>query len=242
MNLKSLHIALRTYALALSLALGPSLVPLLLSYLASKPPRTSNYQASKLRRLLRVHLGLDGFALALSLSVGAGAAIREFWRLLDVPNLSQPRPNGWRLALSDLQKTFIANTLSSSAGILLLHSGRGRSSRRSIASPGGPSAASLSIHAIKKSNTSNLTLVLFIRAVDAVLQALLHQCSTRADQTRVQDVTKVGSVAKVDATKQIRSLTSEVDALVFWACSARYLSSSSPLFRGYVSSLSFFSG
>ena len=226
--MKPLQIALRTYALVLSLSLGPSLVPLLLSHLVSKPSRTSDYQASKLRRLLRVHLGLDGFALALSLSVGAGAAIREFWRLLDVPTHSQSTPNRWRLALSDSQKTFIANALSSSAGILLLHSGSGRRSRRSIASPGAPQAASF--HAIKKSNALNFTLVLFIRAVDAVLQASLHRCLTHADQARVQGVAKVGSVAKV-ATKQIRSLTSKVDALVFWACSARYLSSPSPFLR-----------
>jgi len=219
--MKSLQIALRTYALALSLSLGPSLVPFVLSHLVSKPSRTSNYQAPKLRRLLRVHLGLDGFALALSLSVGVGAAIREFWRLLDVPTRRNLTQNRWRLALSDSQKTFIANGLSSSAGILLLHSGCGRRWRRNVASPGGPSAATLSIHAAKKSNALNLTLVFFIRAVDAVLQALLHRCSTHAVQARVQDVAKVGSVAKVEATKHMRSLTSKVDALVFWACSAR---------------------
>lgn len=71
------QIALRTYALALSLSLGPSLVPFVTTLLTGTKPLHANYPA--LQRLLKRELGYNGFAFAFTVSVGGGAALHHIW-------------------------------------------------------------------------------------------------------------------------------------------------------------------
>ncbi len=67
------QIALRTYLLALSLSLGPSLVPAL-----STPTPGVTLNKFRLIRILRRELSLDGFAFAMTLAVGGGALLRKY--------------------------------------------------------------------------------------------------------------------------------------------------------------------
>jgi hypothetical protein len=71
------QIALRTYALALSLSLGPALVPFVTALLTGTKSVHANYPA--LQRLLKRELGYNGFAFAFTVSVGGGAALHQFW-------------------------------------------------------------------------------------------------------------------------------------------------------------------
>jgi hypothetical protein len=79
------QIALRTYALALLLSLGPSLssfiVPIFSKLINVKIKRSSTkMDLATLKRVIRRELGHDGFAFSVTLSVAGGAAIRDLFR------------------------------------------------------------------------------------------------------------------------------------------------------------------
>ncbi len=76
-----LHIALRTYALSLSLSLGPSL----LSPLLSRKARDGRLKA--LASVLQRELGISGFAFAMSVGVGGGSALKYFWDVWEDQNI-----------------------------------------------------------------------------------------------------------------------------------------------------------
>lgn len=71
------QVALRTYALALSLSLGPSLVPFVTAPFTGTKSFHANYPA--LQRLLKRELGYNGFAFAFTVSVGGGVALHHLW-------------------------------------------------------------------------------------------------------------------------------------------------------------------
>jgi hypothetical protein len=244
-----LQIALRTYALSLSLSLGPSLIPFVSSRITSKPsPRTS---LQTLKRVLRREFGLDGFAFATTVCVGGGAAISHLWDASRSPNqqthaIPGPPKSAWTIRkqihtylqapkLTSYQKTFLANMISSSFGILLLQAGYQRS-RRLRRGRGAPDLGVLHSEASTQTNgalpTLDLTLLLLVRAVDALLQAYIHDATRPA---RLQNgfernpfplpTSTRDTLLKEDAkpTKLVHNLTSRIDAFVFWACSARYI-------------------
>ncbi|KAF5370237.1 hypothetical protein D9615_010073 [Tricholomella constricta] len=234
------QVALRTYALSLSLSLGPSLVPFITSLLSANPSHKTGLQA--LRRVLRRELGFDGFAFAMTLSVGGGAAIRRLWRALD--DTPRKHPDSLqevaRLNLSLAQKTFISYILSSSIGILLLQAGRRRSYRlrRDLTSPNviipltPPTPVISSSQASPRtSDTLDLTLLLLVRAVDAFLQNLILKTTGqpatkehRSDHPSTEDgLAEESSMKEKSKQDAANTLTSHIDAFVFWACSARIM-------------------
>jgi hypothetical protein len=243
------QIILRTYALSLSLSLGPSLIPFISSRITSKPsPRTS---LPALKHVLRREIGLDGFAFAITVCVGGGAAIRQLWHTPDSPaQEARSIPpvsvrTVWRqcntylqtLKLTSYQRTFVANMLSSSLGVLLLQAGYRRSRRLK----GVRDSSNLQMphpDASTRTNrilpTLDLTLLLLVRAMDAVLQSSIHRATQPAQ--RVSDKAGRSSFTEPSLMRDklpkenaepdkllVRGLTSRTDAFVFWACSARYI-------------------
>ncbi|KAG5635571.1 hypothetical protein H0H81_010756 [Sphagnurus paluster] len=228
-----IQVALRTYVLSLSLSLGPSLVPFLTAFLTAKSSKTPQ----QLRRVLRRELGFDGFAFAMTLCVGGGAAVQQLWRALD-DDIPKQRPTSIRdhiraqLALLDLSHahiTFISNVLSSSFGILLLQAGRRRAYqlRNRLVSPNTiitPPTPSLSpAQSFRTSDTLDLTLMLVVRAVDSLLQTFIRK-TTEETAIEGRTLTDPEFVKEASTKENIgRILTSRIDALVFWACSARIM-------------------
>jgi hypothetical protein len=235
------QIALRTYALSLSLSLGPSLVPFAASrFTSAKGPPTS------LKRVLGRELAVDGFAFAVTLSVAGGAAIRRLWSILGhdyedgaislAPLLQRFRP-AWRrlrasitqLDVSSVQKTFLSNILSSSIGIILLQAGR----QRALKLRNGVSLSAQAAQADRTSPTLDLTLLLLVRAVDSVLQNFIRKT---VDPVRpklagycegpISEITEklLSEKVKQNSNQRVQTLTSRIDGFVFWACSARYVS------------------
>jgi len=233
------RVTLRTYVLSLSLSLGPSLIPFIHSRITSKPSTRTSLSA--LKRVLRRECGLDGFAFAITVCVGGGAAIRQLWHILDLPTQQAPsipipqqsvrttrrqiNAGIQTLKLTSYQKTFLANILSSSLGVLLLQAGYRRSRRLR----GSSNCGAASTRTNRALPTLDLTLLLFVRAADAIFQALIrsttqpaHQASRKSGQNSSAGHTLFRNKLKENA-KSSNLLTSRIDAFVFWACSARYI-------------------
>ncbi|PFH54481.1 hypothetical protein AMATHDRAFT_134596 [Amanita thiersii Skay4041] len=240
------QIALRTYALALSFSLLPSLIPFLAAFVTKK--RTSKTGLPGLKRVLRREFGHDGFAFSVTLAVGGGALIRHLWResedgnqqVLPAQNTSSKTspiiPCPW-ISLHSLcylrhltvaQKTFLSYVFSSTFGVLLLQAGRRRflRMRRLRSLPDGNLKDG-------PSPTLDLTLLLAVRAIDAILQAFILRASAPKplipqniyQHTPHPDLVKVLLQSERDkqTTRERQRLTSRIDALIFWACSARIM-------------------
>ncbi|KAG6857568.1 hypothetical protein H0H87_000167 [Tephrocybe sp. NHM501043] len=212
--------ALRTYALSLSLSLGPSLLPFLAALITAKTSHRTGFKA--LIRVLRRELGLDGFAFAMTLSVGGGAALSELWRFhVDDAKQSEP-PKGHNKSLTQVsspKRTFIVNVVSSTFGILLLQAGRRRAYliRQGLLVPittlpfTPPTPVSGSN--VRISDTLDLTLLLLVRAVDSFLQVLIRTDATKKDYVVPPEV----DPSKTRGTEEAAVLfTSRIDAFVFW--------------------------
>jgi len=264
------QIALRTYALALSLSLGPSLVPFVVNLLSSRSKTSSKTNAITLKRVLSRELGHDGFAFAVTLSVAGGAAVRKYlWRTLqqgsdNVDPEKEPAEDGtersalrnvlrifsrvkrFLLDLSPTQQTFLSFLFSSSIGILLIQAGRQRSTRLQLARRAATTTSlatstsplthpALRAAVDRTSPTLDLTLLLLVRAVDSILQTFILQKpvppSSPDLKSSVSDkhpephiISQKLEKERVKRENEMRQQwTSQVDALVFWACSARYV-------------------
>ncbi|KAJ6610906.1 hypothetical protein B0H10DRAFT_1810845 [Mycena sp. CBHHK59/15] len=218
------QVAIRTYSISLFLSLGPSLIP----FVTSGPSK--KYSKHALKRVLAREFGLGGFAFSITLAVGGGSLIRELWRALDEfgPDASESETvtiaaaaaklKAWRsaLKLSSPQKTFVANIVSGTAGLLLLQAGR----RRSKSTPSnGPSGYA--------SRTLDLTLLLLVRALDAAVQSFVAKQSVTTHERDGVD-SLLSQNPQTDRQKRISSLkrqtlTTQIDSLIFWACSARIM-------------------
>jgi len=244
------QIALRTYAVALSLSLGPSVAPFITAICFPQARSSSRTNFAALKRVLRRELGHDGFAFAITLSVAGGAALRRYlWCALrdqdEYPysnsanngqdsNLSSNILNGLKRCVSWLtpvQQTFLSYFLSSTVGIFLIQAGRERTLRL---------CARHSQTTTSTSPTLDLTLLVLVRAVDSLLQTFIlrrqvshvvvsngkgsdHRQKTHA-AVEPQHVYERLEREKVKRENNMRQQwTSQVDAFVFWACSARYL-------------------
>ncbi|KAF8350059.1 hypothetical protein F5887DRAFT_1223544 [Amanita rubescens] len=185
------YVALRTYSLALSLSLSPSLLPFLVDLVTKR-----RLSLSTIKRILTRELRYDGFASAITVALAGGNAIR----CLAASRLSTL----FRTQLTPSQKTFISTLLSSAVGLALLQSGRRR--WRRLQRPG--------MISLSRDSTLDLTMLLFVRALDVLLQLSI---------SRVQ-LPRLEPPPSEKERQDRRSLTSRVDAFIFWACSARQAS------------------
>lgn len=190
-------VALRTYALALSLSLGPALVPFV--------TRLHNgLDSAKLGRVLRREFGHNGFAFSITLAVAGGAFLKKTWA------------KSKKHFLSPEHETFVANTISASVAIFLLQRRHRRRARRDATSP-----------------TLDLTLLLLVRAMDSLVQSFVMRSSASGINPQIADF-KDGLLPQVVHHKlqkekekrdkeTSRRWTEQIDAFVFWACSARIM-------------------
>ncbi|KAJ8489777.1 hypothetical protein ONZ51_g2748 [Trametes cubensis] len=199
-----LQIALRTYSLALSLALGPALLP----FLTSRKARAQGF--GRVLKIARRELGITAFASAITVGVAGGAAIRHIWEKWE----TQTRQNGseelpraleavkvWLGSLKDSHKTFLSNVISSTLAIALLHSRRTHAKSAWVGRP---------------SPTLDLSLLFLVRAMDSLVQFALFK-PPEASECHLPEPTK-------EARRANRhKWSSRLDALVFWACSARIM-------------------
>lgn len=241
-----LQVAIRTYTLALSLSLGPAL----LSFLSSRKTRLSNSKANlhALNKILRREFGLTGFPFAITVAVGGGAVLQALWSRFEEfdldavsrddistpstsPHLSS-RINRYvsrkrtilaRLSilktylssLPAIHKAFLLNALPCLLSILLMQS-RHRSSHTRKASipwtvPISPTLKSQG----RTSATLDLTLMFVVRAVDAVVQRIVFRRSGGNEDGE-------SSLREDEERKKWRQrVTTRIDAMLFWASSAR---------------------
>lgn len=224
------RIAVRTYALSLSLSLGPALIPLLTEGGLNKRRR------NKLALILRKELSASGFAFAMTVAAGGGAALEYYWKRATkghehptkfkagahrLPLLSDVILRGAEFSPS--YDTFICNAISSFVAILLMHSRRRTSQTRRADIP-----LTVPIDEIgdrKSSPTLDLTLLLFVRALDAFAQRFFRRHAEKAIDVEGSRMAMDGESAngkKRLLRKKVAVLTDQLDAFIFWAASARY--------------------
>lgn len=208
-----LQIALRTYSLCLSLSLGPVLLPAI--FALAIHPNSFTARVSVIWLVLSRELRPTGFASAITIAVGGGAALQRFWNFLVCRHTHR---QAWvhhiNSKLSLCQRAFLANVISSTLAVILLR--RIRFRRMGGVSP-----------------TLDLNLLLLVRALDASVQALLLQ---KGREIAVQQAPRPSTVSFTPPDtrmidKQTKDLAKEwqdkaaihLDAFVFWASSARFV-------------------
>ncbi|EIN13741.1 hypothetical protein PUNSTDRAFT_109923 [Punctularia strigosozonata HHB-11173 SS5] len=214
----ALRAAARTYTLALTLSLGPALVP----FIARRGT------VGKLLYVLKRELGPTGFAFSMTAAVSGGALLQ---RLLD--RLAHPRDvtagsdggkglnhlnlSRWIASLSSRRRAFICNMLSSLLTVILLQRGA-RYRRRIRKRQDIPFTPEIGDAGKDVSPTLELTLLFFVRAIDVLVQSglrdwLAPKGSGPESKSRKRD----------RLFKNPEQLTAHIDAFVFWACSARIM-------------------
>lgn len=235
------QIALRTYALALSLSFGPALIPFVASIASvKKSPKTS---LDALRKVVRRELGYDGFAFSMVTCVAGAASLRYLWTSVvnhveNVHNSTAEKDTGSlgrlvfrmrSLGLTPAQITFISNVISSSIAVILLQKGAARQGRAKKVDANANSPA-------RVSPTLDLTLLLVVRALDSVIQSMILRTTrpvSNSRETRSNTTTRNGvepllvqeklqreEAKRVNEERQ--QVTVRVDAILFWLCSSRY--------------------
>jgi hypothetical protein len=205
-----LHIAIRTYPLALSLSLGPTL----LSFASS--PRT---RPKDLKSILRRELSVTAFPFAITVALGGSSALRRLWNRLDQRKSESVRggdPDGAPsfkslVRLKSWQKSFVCNLLASLVAITLLQPRRRPTHMRKQVhipltvpiSQGTPQTETE--RGGRMSATLDLTLLVLVRAFDALVQGLVFK--------RTED-------EKKQERKRRLAIITKLDALAFWASSA----------------------
>lgn len=200
-----LKIATRTYGLALSLSLVPSVLPQILSGRLKPTP--------KLKAAVFRELSVTGFPLAMAVAFGGGAALESWWTA-DSVNFVAPRnassgdelslpPSGaatpqLRSPRKRARDTLVAHALSSALAFGLMDLRRSAWTHGIIAAPRKS--------ANRASPTLDLTLLLLVRALDSAVQGWIRRQSASVDEKHVQ---------------RIRWLDAQLDGLLFWLCSTR---------------------
>ena len=196
-----LHIVIRTYPLALSLSLGPAILSL-------ASPSTA--RSKGLISILRRELGVTGFSFAITVALGGGSALRTLWKRLEQKQDETSVRGNCVSRLKPWHKTFVCNALASLAAISLLQSRRRSAQTRTVHIPWTvPIAQTPKTEGGRMSLTLDLTLLVLVRAFDALVQGLVFK--------RAGDETK-------QARKRRLAITTKLDALAFWASSAGFAS------------------
>ena len=246
-------ISSRTYGLALLLSLGPTLLPFVARavVLAKAGKGVCRVRLGKvvvgLWRLLRRELGPFGFAFAITTAVAGGSLLRNVSENPEGPAVLSLRNGGegvgglnstfknvksglrrhWA-SLSGVQQTLLSNALASTVAIVLLQ--WSTATCRSAGVPEFPLTLPIDDIPRRKgiSPTLNLTLILFVRALDSLvhggLQDKLLQKSKVMGREATPGSTEAGEAASRDspyAKNWINRWTSNLDSLVFCVCSAR---------------------
>jgi len=242
----------RTYGLALLLSLGPALLPFVARVVglarAGKGVdcvRLGEVVAG-LGRLLRRELGPSGFAFAITTAVAGGSLLRNLSEDTKQPTVLplQDGDAGRGLAstfedvkselwchwtsLSSVQQTFLSNALASVVAIVLLQ--WKTASGRPSGVPEFPLTLPLDDIPRRKGipPTLDLTLILFVRALDSLVHGGLHDKLLQKLKGKGREVTP-GPTGVEDATSRdslyaknwINKWCSTLDSLVFCVCSAR---------------------
>jgi hypothetical protein len=136
--------------------------------------------------------------------------------------------------LTAVQQTFISYFLSSTVGFLLIQAGRERTSRLQLARRAPSTSKTVNL----TSPTLDATLLVLARAVDSLVQAFIlrrpvthigastvegsnHMEGAGAEPQLVYERLQKEKLKRENDMRQ--QWTSQVDAFVFWACSARYV-------------------
>ena len=199
--------------------------------------------------LLRRELGPFGFAFAITTAVAGGSFLRNVSENPGKTAILSPQDGGaagsglsstfedvksrlrrhWT-SLSGVQQTFLSNALASAVAIVLL---------QWKSAPGRPFGVpefplTLPIDDIPRrkgiSPTLNLTLILFVRALDSLVHGGLQDKLLQKLKGKGREMTP-GSTEVEEATSRdslyaknwINTWTSNLDSLVFCVCSARYV-------------------
>lgn len=198
-----LHVAIRTYPLALSLSLGPSL----LSFTSSQRARSDGFIS-----ILRRELSTTAFPFAITVALAGGSALRTLWKRLDDRQIETAESSAvtkLQARLKSWQKSFICNALASFVAFSLLQRRRrpvGPMHTRNVYIPLTiPISQAHKAEQGRMSATLDLTLLVLVRAFDALVQGLVFR---RAGDEKRQE------------RKRRVAITTKLDALAFWASSA----------------------
>lgn len=197
-----LQIGLRTYSLALSLALGPALLP----FLTSQKARAQGFK--RVLYIFKRELSINAFAMSITVGVAGGAVTRSVWDRWE--EWTEERGDSasesvlgkvltWLSSLKGGRRTFLSNVISSTLAIALLHSCRRHTTSAWVGKP---------------SPSLDLSLLLLVRAMDSVVQLALFKASGASERHLPVPV-------KEEKRANRRKWSTRLDALVFWACSAR---------------------
>ncbi|EIM83307.1 uncharacterized protein STEHIDRAFT_141118 [Stereum hirsutum FP-91666 SS1] len=243
-----LQVAIRTYTLALSLSLGPAL----LSFLSSRRTRLSDSKANlhALNKILRREFGLTGFPFAITVAVGGGAVLQALWSRFEEFNLDALSPDKFPAQLAPqnsssrpcrhasretttltrlstlktylsslpaIHKAFLLNAFPCLLSILLMQSRHSSSHTRKASIPWTVPISPTSKSQGRTSATLDLTLMFVVRAVDAVVQRIVFRRSGENDDGE-------SSPREDEERKKWRQrVTTRIDAMLFWASSARIM-------------------
>jgi hypothetical protein len=194
------QIALRTYALALLLSLGPSLSPFIVVIFSKlinvKTKRSSTKtDLATVKRVIRRELGHDGFAFSMTLAVAGGAAIRNLFRNANASTGKEScHSNGPRIGAARASSSTGVQRLLQLLKSCLLSSSRSPEQQTFIShvissfigiqllQAGRTRSARLRAASklTKPSGhapTLDLTLILLVRAIDSIVQTFILQKS-----------------------------------------------------------------
>ena len=204
------QIALRTYSLSLSFSLGPALLSLIFALTVHS--KNFRVRATVFWHALSSELRPTGFASAITTAVGGAAALQRLWDLLE---RRYTRVHYVNSKLASYQRAFLANVATSTLAVTLL---RWRRYRR-------------------LGTTLDLSLLLLVRAFDASVQAFLLQKAREAHALPC-DGTSSPDKRREDLAKEWqKKAATHLDALVFWASSARFVTVHLNVSTGFVHSL-----
>jgi hypothetical protein len=170
----------------------------------------STARSKGLISILRRELGVTGFSFAITVALGGGSALRTLWKRLEQKQDETSVRGNCVSRLKPWHKTFVCNALASLAAISLLQSRRRSAQTRTVHIPWTvPIAQTPKTEGGRMSLTLDLTLLVLVRAFDALVQGLVFK--------RAGDETK-------QARKRRLAITTKLDALAFWASSAGFAS------------------
>ncbi|KAA1471476.1 hypothetical protein DENSPDRAFT_819740 [Dentipellis sp. KUC8613] len=210
-NTHPLQVAIRTYSLALSLTLGPSL----LSFISSPKARAKGLHG--LYSILRREFGITGFSFAITAAIGGGSLLQHLCnqleddRILNPDTLTGP-PRKWvqRLkaylkSLDSETKTIFLHAFPALLAFALIRLRPRSVKEKSITLQMIPSSPKSSVTR-RTSASLELTLLLSVRAFDAWTQKMIYR-----------------HVDHQDARNRRHKITTRLDAFAFWASSARIM-------------------